>query len=63
MVTVGDLKKQLPDSTKLKLKKGTTLLCDHLSLSDAEITNGDTLFASPSLPGGGCSCSCRCNIL
>lgn len=56
---IGDLVK----GQKMNVSKGGALLCVHQTLEQANISDGDTLSAYPALPGGGCSCSCRCNIL
>ena len=48
---------------KMTLSKGGVPVCTHQAIGDANISDGDTLSMCPALPGGGCSCSCRCNIL
>ena len=48
---------------KMKLSKGGSPICIHQTISDANIVDGDTLSICPSVPGGGCTCECRCNIL
>lgn len=48
---------------RMNLSKGGVPICFHQTIGSANIVDGDTLSVSPALPGGGCSCSCRCNIL
>jgi hypothetical protein len=61
-MTIAELKNVL-NIKNMKISKGGRLLCDHQTIEDADIHNQTTLDAIPSLPGGGCSCSCRCVML
>ena len=61
-MTIGELKKSL-NMYNVKLSHGRSPFCDHQTLKQADISPGDTLDASPSLPGGGCACRCTCQIL
>lgn len=60
-LTISDIKKTL-NLKNVKLSKGGFVMCDHQTIQESDIHNGDTLDISPSLLGG-CTCRCSCSVL